>query len=121
MVMEEFEDTEKVNFQVVRFNDVPEHYLLNKNKTEILVGDVDGLIQHWSNKNDKAAPIETWYVGNVLKYMWRYPCKGSALGDLMKARSYLDRLITRIKLLECNYTKPTRKKVTLEDLDVISG
>ena len=31
--------------------------------------------------------------GNVIKYICRYPYKGSALKDLYKARDYIDHLI----------------------------
>lgn len=37
---------------------------------------------------------EAYYVGNVIKYLYRYPAKGTPLKDLMKARQYLDFLIT---------------------------
>ncbi len=34
-------------------------------------------------------------LGNVIKYVWRADLKGDALGDLKKARWYLNREITR--------------------------
>ena len=34
------------------------------------------------------------YIGNIVKYLYRYPAKGTPLKDLMKARQYLDFLIT---------------------------
>jgi hypothetical protein len=34
-------------------------------------------------------------IGNVIKYLWRADHKGDALGDLRKARWYLDREIAR--------------------------
>lgn len=37
---------------------------------------------------------EAYYVGNIVKYLYRYPAKGTPLKDLMKARQYLDFLIT---------------------------
>ena len=37
---------------------------------------------------------EGFLTGNVLKYMFRWRWKGTALADLKKARYYLDRLIT---------------------------
>lgn len=33
--------------------------------------------------------------GNIIKYVCRHPYKGDSLGDLKKARHYLDILITR--------------------------
>lgn len=35
--------------------------------------------------------------GNVLKYVWRYEIKGSALQDLKKAEWYLQKLISKIE------------------------
>lgn len=35
--------------------------------------------------------------GNVVKYVVRAPFKGSQLEDLLKARWYLDRLISRVE------------------------
>ena len=39
-------------------------------------------------------------LGNVVKYVWRCPSKGDTLGDLKKARWYLDREIARIEVEE---------------------
>ena len=35
--------------------------------------------------------------GNVIKYVCRYPYKGSPLRDLQKARDYLDHLIRKVE------------------------
>lgn len=40
---------------------------------------------------------EAYYVGNIVKYLYRYPAKGTPLKDLMKARQYLDFLIASEK------------------------
>ena len=37
---------------------------------------------------------EPYYMGNIIKYLYRYPAKGTAIKDLRKARRYLDFLIT---------------------------
>lgn len=37
---------------------------------------------------------DAYYVGNIIKYLYRYPMKGTAHKDLLKARQYLDFLIT---------------------------
>lgn len=34
------------------------------------------------------AQYQTFCVGNTIKYLWRYHCKGSPLDDLKKARWY---------------------------------
>lgn len=43
---------------------------------------------------------EAYYVGNIVKYLYRYPAKGTPLKDLMKARQYLDFLITNEEIKE---------------------
>lgn len=40
---------------------------------------------------------EAYYVGNIVKYLYRYPAKGTPLKDLIKARQYLDFLIASEK------------------------
>ena len=39
-----------------------------------------------------------WHEGNIIKYVVRYPHKGTPLKDLRKARFYLDRLIARVEI-----------------------
>ena len=52
---------------------------------------------HYNKGIEAIAFIESWemgfHAGNVLKYLVRAPYKGKELGDLKKARWYLDRLI----------------------------
>ena len=43
---------------------------------------------------------DAYYVGNIIKYLYRYPAKGTAIKDLMKARQYLDFLITTEEVKE---------------------
>lgn len=40
--------------------------------------------------------------GNVIKYVCRYPYKGQAMKDLLKARDYIDHLIKKQKEKEDN-------------------
>lgn len=40
--------------------------------------------------------LESFCVGNVIKYIWRYEAK-NGLEDCKKARYYLDKLITRLE------------------------
>ena len=42
-------------------------------------------------------PVEAYNVGNIIKYLWRYP-KKNGLEDLKKARQYLDRLIMEVEI-----------------------
>ena len=48
---------------------------------------------------------DAYYVGNIIKYLYRYPAKGTAIKDLMKARQYLDFLITTEEVKEKNREK----------------
>jgi hypothetical protein len=41
-----------------------------------------------------ASGADAMYIGNIVKYLYRYPAKGTPLKDLMKAKQYLDFLIT---------------------------
>ena len=43
---------------------------------------------------------DAYYVGNIIKYLYRYPAKGTAIKDLMKARQYLDFIITNEEVKE---------------------
>lgn len=49
---------------------------------------------------------DAMYIGNIIKYIYRYPAKGTPLKDLMKARQYLDFLIAS---QEARYEKVRRK------------
>jgi len=45
--------------------------------------------------------------GNALKYLWRYPYKGSPVSDLKKARTYIDWLIESVEeVLPCPDQNP---------------
>lgn len=39
----------------------------------------------------------SWYVGQVMKYVWRFHWKGRPKEDLEKAKFYLERLINLVK------------------------
>lgn len=47
-----------------------------------------------------ATGADAMYIGNIVKYLYRYPAKGTAIKDLMKARQYLDFLITTEEVKE---------------------
>lgn len=42
---------------------------------------------------DLGIDLEDFYLGSIIKYLYRYPHKESAVMDLIKARSYLNLLI----------------------------
>lgn len=39
-----------------------------------------------------------YYIGQVMKYVWRAPLKGNTLEDLKKAQWYLNRLIDKLTM-----------------------
>jgi hypothetical protein len=58
--------------------------------------------KHYTSHPSGIEPIEicayeTFYRGNILKYVMRAPYKGSELQDLKKARQYLDWEISRVE------------------------
>lgn len=40
-----------------------------------------------------AKGADAYFLGNIVKYLYRYPMKGTPVEDLKKARQYLDFLI----------------------------
>jgi|688.fasta_scaffold361087_1 hypothetical protein len=58
--------------------------------------------KHYTSHPSGIEPIEicayeTFYRGNVIKYVMRAPYKGTELHDLKKARQYLDWEISRVE------------------------
>jgi hypothetical protein len=58
--------------------------------------------KHYTSHPSGIEPIEicayeTFYRGNVIKYVMRAPYKGCELQDLKKARQYLDWEISRVE------------------------
>lgn len=41
-------------------------------------------------------PVDSWLVGQVIKYLWRAPLKGKYEEDIKKAQFYLNRLVDKI-------------------------
>lgn len=42
-------------------------------------------------------PVDSWLVGQVIKYLWRAPLKGKYDEDIYKAQFYLNRLVEKIR------------------------
>lgn len=42
-------------------------------------------------------PYHAWLVGQVIKYLWRAPLKGTYEIDIRKAKFYLDKLVEKIE------------------------
>ena len=72
--------------EVVKF---PEHYRQS--------GDIEVIDHIESAVKGYKDPVAGWYVGNVLKYLFRAPFKGSALADIKKAHRYLGRLVAKME------------------------
>lgn len=90
---------------------------ITKKKTEVVKPD-------YYNKGDvtcfdaiRAAtiglyPMETFYTGNAIKYLWRWKDKNK-VEDLEKAKHYIDCLILEIRKQEYDLTKDAND-VTLD-------
>lgn len=38
-------------------------------------------------------PEDAWLVGQIIKYLWRAPLKGSFKSDILKARFYMEEIV----------------------------
>ena len=61
----------------------PNHYTWRGRECEEIIGDI----------TQGAEGKEAYYLGAVVKYLYRYPKKGTPLKDLQKAKQYIDMLI----------------------------
>ena len=61
----------------------PNHYTWRGKECEQIIGDI----------TQGAEGKEAYYLGAVVKYLYRYPKKGTPLKDLRKAKQYIDMLI----------------------------
>ena len=50
-----------------------------------------------SAMTDGSDGYEGYCIGNIIKYLYRYPRKGDMVQDLEKAREYMDMLIRYFK------------------------
>ena len=46
--------------------------------------------------------IEAYYMGNIIKYLYRYPKKGTLIQDLRKAAQYVEFLLEHFEKMEEN-------------------
>lgn len=69
-----------------------------KHPAHYTAGDIE-VIDYIKDKldayNGKMSPFEGYCVGNIIKYISRYPAK-NGIEDLKKAKVYLDWLIERL-------------------------
>ena len=54
---------------------------------------IDAITSALSSYEDS---VDSWLVGQVIKYLWRAPLKGKYDEDIKKAQFYLNRLIEKI-------------------------
>lgn len=77
---------------------------------EVLEDDAD-MVHHPSHYNYKSLECqdiisimteglegeEAYYMGAIVKYLYRYPKKGKAVEDLNKAKTYIDMIIEKLE------------------------
>lgn len=61
----------------------PNHYTWRGKECEQIIGDI----------TQGSEGKEAYYLGAAVKYLYRYPAKGTAIKDLRKAKQYIDMLI----------------------------
>ena len=54
---------------------------------------IDAITSALSSYEDS---VDSWLVGQVIKYLWRAPLKGKYDEDIKKAQFYLNRLVEKI-------------------------
>lgn len=64
----------------------PSHYTSALNGIECIDA-IEASLEHYPK------PYHAWLVGQVIKYLWRAPLKGTYEVDIRKAKFYLDRLV----------------------------
>lgn len=74
-----------INGQIESMDEIksPNHYTWRGKECEEIIGEL----------TQGAEGKEAYYLGAVVKYLYRYPKKGTPLKDLQKAKQYIDMLI----------------------------
>ena len=80
-------DSEAKNEKVEDMVNHPSHY------TSGGVECIDAITSALSSYEDS---VDSWLVGQVIKYLWRAPLKGKYDEDIKKAQFYLNRLVEKI-------------------------
>lgn len=80
-------DEEKVEKKAEDMVNHPSHY------THGGVECIDAITSALSSYEDS---VDSWLVGQVIKYLWRAPLKGKYEEDIKKAQFYLNRLVYKI-------------------------
>lgn len=61
----------------------PNHYTWRGKECEAIIGEI----------TQRAEGKEAYYLGAVVKYLYRYPKKGTSIKDLQKAKQYIEMMI----------------------------
>ena len=84
--------------------------VFDKDKFEVLEYDAD-MVHHPSHYNYKSVECkdiikvmteglegeEAYYMGAIVKYLYRYPKKNNSVEDLNKAKTYIDMIIEKLE------------------------
>jgi hypothetical protein len=94
--------TEELDDLSAKFNAEVDNYLYHPKFPMDNKADPIKHPKHYTSHPSGIEPIEicayeTYYRGNILKYVMRAPYKGCELQDLKKARQYLDWEISRVE------------------------
>ena len=82
-------------------SEIPHYYQVTGAGDSACICELMDIIDLWCSRLDKSEyqkTVEAFYVGNVLKYLWRYPHKGDKAGDIKKALHYLNLLLNEVTL-----------------------
>ena len=84
--------------------------VFDKDKFEVLEDDADMVNHpdHYTYKSTECKDIisvmteglegeEAYYMGAIVKYLYRYPKKGKPIEDLNKAKTYIDMIIEKLE------------------------
>ena len=90
--------TEKVEF-TSGGEDPNSQVILDSSPAHYTRGDIECIdaIGSMLDGYENTPPTVAFMAGNVVKYMWRAPLKGSALDDYKKAADYLGRIIKQLE------------------------
>ena len=110
-----FENITKGMLYEVLPGDIDDLYLINDDRGEnfyypkyLFTADMVNHPDHYTYKSTECKDIisvmteglegeEAYYIGAIVKYLYRYPKKGKAVEDLNKAKTYIDMIIEKLE------------------------
>ena len=101
---EDYPDDIEKNYEIIFGNKLDTKEEKAESKTEDMVNHpshythggvecIDAITSALSSYEDS---VDSWLVGQVIKYLWRAPLKGKYEEDIKKAQFYLNRLVEKI-------------------------